>query len=98
MTSYGKKRRKELAFEHKTKWDLRRWRVQDYNNRGGSFGVKQEIKISLAVIPVIVSVDYILSSQPKLVNTSLTLVSNGLQTELLTTVLLTTTSEYRVEK
>ena len=42
--------------------------------------------------------DYILSSQPKLVNTSLTLVSNGLQTELLTTVLLTTTSEYRVEK
>ena len=61
-------------------------------------GVKQEIKISLAVIPVIVSVDYILSSQPKLVNTSLTLVSNGLQTELLTTVLLTTTSEYRVEK
>lgn len=55
-------------------------------------------KDKFSVIPVIVSVDYILSFQPKLVNTSLTLVSNGLQTELLTTVLLTTTSEYRVEK
>ena len=30
-----KERRKELAFEHKTKWDLRRWRVLDQNNRGG---------------------------------------------------------------
>ncbi len=30
-----KERRKELAFEHKTKWDLRRWRVQNYENRDG---------------------------------------------------------------
>jgi hypothetical protein len=28
-----KERRKELAFEHKTKWDLRRWRVQHYEGR-----------------------------------------------------------------
>lgn len=33
-----KERRKELAFEHKTKWDLRRWRVQDYTNRAGFWG------------------------------------------------------------
>lgn len=33
-----KERRKELAFEHKTKWDLRRWRVQDYDNRDGFWG------------------------------------------------------------
>lgn len=92
-----KERRKELAFEHKTKWDLRRWRVQDYNNRGGFWGETRD-KDKFSSNSVIVSVDYILSSQPKLVNTSLTLVSNGLQTELLTTVLLTTTSEYRVEK
>jgi hypothetical protein len=26
-----KERRKELAFEHKTMWDLRRWRVQHYD-------------------------------------------------------------------
>lgn len=30
-----KERRKELAFEQKTKWDLRRWRVLDYSNRDG---------------------------------------------------------------
>lgn len=30
-----KERRKELAFEHKTKWDLRRWRVLDIANRDG---------------------------------------------------------------
>ena len=30
-----KERRKELAFEHKTKWDLRRWRVLDRDNRDG---------------------------------------------------------------
>lgn len=30
-----KERRKELAFEHKTKWDLRRWRVLDKDNRDG---------------------------------------------------------------
>src|SRR5690606_3149150 len=31
-------RRMELAFEHKTKWDLRRWRVQHYENREGYWG------------------------------------------------------------
>lgn len=30
-----KERRKELAFEHKSKWDLRRWRVLDKDNRDG---------------------------------------------------------------
>lgn len=30
-----KERRKELAFEHKTKWDLRRWRVLDRDSRDG---------------------------------------------------------------
>lgn len=30
-----KERRKELAFEQKVKWDLRRWRVIDYANRDG---------------------------------------------------------------
>lgn len=34
-----KERRKELAFEHKTKWDLRRWRVLDENNRSGFWGI-----------------------------------------------------------
>lgn len=33
-----KERRKELAFEHKTKWDLRRWRVLHYDNRDGFWG------------------------------------------------------------
>lgn len=33
-----KERRKELAFEHKTKWDLRRWRVQHYDSRDGFWG------------------------------------------------------------
>lgn len=33
-----KERRKELAFEHKTKWDLRRWRVIHYENRHGFWG------------------------------------------------------------
>jgi hypothetical protein len=28
-----RERRKELAFEQITKWDLRRWRVQHYENR-----------------------------------------------------------------
>lgn len=30
-----KERRKELAFENKTKWDLRRWRVLDRDSRDG---------------------------------------------------------------
>ncbi len=33
-----RERRKELAFEHKTKWDLRRWRVQHYEGRDGFWG------------------------------------------------------------
>ena len=33
-----KERRKELAFEHKTKWDLRRWRVQHYEARDDFWG------------------------------------------------------------
>lgn len=33
-----KERRKELALEHKTKWDLRRWRVQHYEARDGFWG------------------------------------------------------------
>ncbi|HEX3008035.1 MAG TPA: RagB/SusD family nutrient uptake outer membrane protein [Bacteroidales bacterium] len=42
-----KERRKELAFEHKAKWDLRRWRVQHYENRDGFWGeVKDKDKYS----------------------------------------------------
>lgn len=37
-----KERRKELAFEHKSKWDLRRWRVLDEQNRGGFWGEEKE--------------------------------------------------------
>lgn len=33
-----KERRKELAFEHKAKWDLRRWRVLHYEGRDGFWG------------------------------------------------------------
>jgi starch-binding outer membrane protein, SusD/RagB family len=33
-----KERRKELAMESKTKWDLRRWRVNHYENRDGFWG------------------------------------------------------------
>ncbi len=33
-----KERRKELAFEHKTKWDLRRWRVLHREGRDGFWG------------------------------------------------------------
>lgn len=33
-----KERRKELAFENKTKWDLRRWRVNHYEGRDGFWG------------------------------------------------------------
>lgn len=42
-----KERRKELAFEHKSKWDIRRWRVQDYTNRDGFWGeLKDKNKFS----------------------------------------------------
>lgn len=37
-----KERRKELAYEHKTKWDLRRWRVLDEDNRDGFWGVRKD--------------------------------------------------------
>jgi hypothetical protein len=33
-----KERRKELAFEHKAKWDLRRWRVLHYEGRDDFWG------------------------------------------------------------
>jgi len=33
-----KERRKELALEHKSKWDIRRWRVQHYEARDGFWG------------------------------------------------------------
>jgi hypothetical protein len=33
-----RERRKELAFEHKSKWDVRRWRVQHYEARSGFWG------------------------------------------------------------
>lgn len=33
-----KERRKELAFENKAKWDLRRWRVSHYEGRDGFWG------------------------------------------------------------
>lgn len=37
-----KERRKELALEHKTKWDLRRWRVQHYEARDGFWGEERD--------------------------------------------------------
>lgn len=37
-----KERRKELAFEHKAKWDLRRWRVNHYEGRDGFWGVQRD--------------------------------------------------------
>ena len=40
-----KERRKELAFEQKTKWDLRRWRVQHYENRDDFWGEKRDKSI-----------------------------------------------------
>lgn len=40
-----KERRKELAFEHKTKWDLRRWRVLDEDNRDGFWGEQRDSKL-----------------------------------------------------
>ncbi len=37
-----RERRKELAFESKTKWDLRRWRVQHYEGRDGFWGEERD--------------------------------------------------------
>lgn len=37
-----RERRKELAFEGKTKWDLRRWRVNHYEGRDGFWGEERD--------------------------------------------------------
>lgn len=37
-----RERRKELAFESKTKWDLRRWRVSHYEGRDGFWGEERD--------------------------------------------------------
>ncbi|MEG1586383.1 MAG: RagB/SusD family nutrient uptake outer membrane protein [Bacteroidales bacterium] len=37
-----KERRKELALEHKTKWDIRRWRVCHYEQRDGFWGEERD--------------------------------------------------------
>ena len=37
-----KERRKELAFEQKSKWDIRRWRVIDERNRDGFWGEEKD--------------------------------------------------------
>ena len=37
-----KERRKELAFENKNKWDLRRWRVNHFEGRDGFWGVQRD--------------------------------------------------------
>ena len=37
-----RERRKELAFESKTKWDLRRWRVEHYEGRDGFWGEQRD--------------------------------------------------------
>ncbi|MFU1855863.1 RagB/SusD family nutrient uptake outer membrane protein [Sphingobacterium sp. CZ-UAM] len=37
-----KERRKELAFEHKAKWDLRRWRVLHFEGRDGFWGTQKD--------------------------------------------------------
>ncbi len=40
-----KERRKELAFENKTKWDIRRWRVQDADHRDGFWGETRDMSV-----------------------------------------------------
>lgn len=40
-----KERRKELAFENKTKWDIRRWRVQDADHRDGFWGEQRDMSV-----------------------------------------------------
>ena len=37
-----RERRKELAFEHKSKWDIRRWRVQHDEGRDGFWGEQRD--------------------------------------------------------
>lgn len=40
-----RERRKELAFEHKSKWDIRRWRVQHDGARDLFWGVEKDAKL-----------------------------------------------------
>ena len=40
-----KERRKELAYEHKSKWDIRRWRVVDEDNRDGFWGMQKDKRL-----------------------------------------------------
>jgi hypothetical protein len=40
-----KERRKELAFEYKTLWDLRRWRVWHYDGRDGFWGETRDKEV-----------------------------------------------------
>ena len=40
-----RERRKELAFEHKSKWDVRRWRVIDEDNRDGFWGETRDASL-----------------------------------------------------
>jgi len=40
-----KERRKELAYEHKSKWDIRRWRVIDEQNRDGFWGIQKDRRL-----------------------------------------------------
>lgn len=40
-----KERRKELAFEHKSKWDIRRWRVQHDGGKNLFWGIEKDDKL-----------------------------------------------------
>ncbi|MCR5002953.1 MAG: RagB/SusD family nutrient uptake outer membrane protein [Bacteroidales bacterium] len=40
-----RERRKELAFEHKSKWDIRRWRVIDEDNRDEFWGETRDASL-----------------------------------------------------
>lgn len=80
-----KERRKEMAFEHRTKWDLRRWRVQDPEHRDGFWGVYKTL-VHTVKIMITVSVVCIHSCLLKLENISSMLVSNGFHKEHLVIV------------
>ncbi len=71
-----RERRKELAFESKTKWDLRRWRVQHYEGRDGFWGVRNAIKQLIVTPAVIASVAFILSTRHRPRNGSLMCISS----------------------
>ena len=91
-----KERRKELAFEHKTKWDLRRWRVTHYEGRDGFWG--DVTRTVSATRPVIVSVVSIRSIRRRQASGSSTFVSTIRLpvTKTLATLLWTITSRFRV--